>query len=117
MFAKTKADGDGRTYYSFTPSAAQFWGGLILTLVSLLGGMWKTAGMFLRPEVKAWVQEDFAPAIAEHATFATKTELSSLAYTVRQERSGTERKAEEMRQELIYVRSRVDAIADRVGAK
>lgn len=117
MFARFKHGNDGRTYYSFTPSSLQFWGALVLTLLAILGGLWKTAGVFLRPEVKLWVQEDFRPAIEEHATFATKGELSALSYTMRAERMEGDRKAETLRQELIYMRSRIDAIADRVGAK
>ena len=117
MFAKFKKGADGRTYYSFTPSSLQFWGGLTLTLMAILGGMWKTAGVFLRPEVKIWVAEDFAPQIREHANFATRNELEALSYTVRAEKSQGEKKAEELRQQLLYMQNRIDAIADRVGAK
>lgn len=117
MFARFKHGDTGRTYYSFTPSSVQLWLGLILTLLALLAGMWKTAGVFLRPEVKLWVQEDFGPQMREHATFATKDELESLSYSVRAEAIEADRKAEAVRQELIYMRGRIDAIADRVGAK
>lgn len=117
MFARFKHGNDGRTYYSFTPSSLQFWGALLLTLLALLGGLWKTAGVFLRPEVKRWVAEDFAPAIAQHATFATKDELDTLTYSIRAEQIEADRKADAVRQELLYMRSRIDAIADRVGAK
>lgn len=117
MFAKYKHGETGRIYYSFTPSSVQFWGGLLLTLLAILGGMWKTAGVFLRPEVKIWVAEDFAPVIREHSTFATKSELEALSYTMRVEKSDGEGKDEALRQELIYMRGRIDAIADRVGAK
>lgn len=124
LFAKYKrgeGDTQGRTYYSFTPSAVQFWGTLLLTLASILsaslGGAKVAAKLFLRPEIKAWVTEDFGPIIAEHSTFAKRSELEALSYAMRAQKAETDKSADKLAAEIAYMRQRIDAIADRVGAR
>lgn len=109
-------EGD-KVYYSFTPSVVQFWLTFIITLSTFLLGMRYIVFLDLRPTVKGWIAEDFHEAIAEHETFAKKTELSNLMSYIDIDRDAQMQRAAELREELTYLRSRVDAIADKVGAK
>lgn len=117
MFAKYKHGETGRVYYSFTPSALQFWLTLLLTLGTFFSGMRYVVFLDLRPTVKAWMTEDFKTTIDEHATFAKKSDLENFVRSVDIDRDSQMRRTEEMRSELSYLRARIDAIADKVGAR
>lgn len=109
-------EGD-KTYYSFTPSALQFWLILAITLATFLGGIRYVLFLDLRPTVKQWTTEDFHGTIAEHETFAKKSELTNLIRAIDIDRDAQEQRTIEWRAELTYLRTRVDAIADKVGAR
>lgn len=109
-------EGD-KTYYSFTPSAVQFWLTLCITLGTFLLGMRYIVFLDLRPTVKNWVAEDFHDTITEHETFAKKSEVINLIRAIDIDRDAQAQRTIEWRAELTYLRARVDAIADKVGAR
>lgn len=107
----------GRTHYRFEPSALMFWLSLFAAMGGFFTGMRYIVFLDLRPTVRQWMIEDFASELNDHKNFATKTDLANIARSVDIRNDEFQRMTMEMRAELIYLRSRVDSIADKVGAK
>lgn len=115
MFSSGKVK--GRTHYRFEPSALMFWLSLIAAMSGFFTGMRYIMFLDLHPTVRQWMIEDFASEIEDHKNFVTKGDLANITRSMDIRNDEFQRMTMQMRDELIYLRSRVDSIADKVGAK